>query len=79
MNIVLQLAPAVPSQPQGLRTAPSQVVDRMTRTVPGLYFDLNSHTLPADEPRLAQLAGAIQDMLRGFPDLIVVIEGSRRG
>jgi outer membrane protein OmpA-like peptidoglycan-associated protein len=48
----------------------------MTREAPDLYFDLNSHVLPARERRkLDQIAPDLQAMLHDCPELIVVIEG----
>jgi len=48
----------------------------MTRAAPDLYFDFNSHTLPArEQSTLAQIAPAFEEILHDFPDLMIVIEG----
>jgi outer membrane protein OmpA-like peptidoglycan-associated protein len=71
-----QPAPAAPLQPRGLRPAPGWVTDRMNRTVPDLYFEVNSHVLDAGEQRkLAQVTQALEALLFDCPDLIIVIEG----
>ena len=76
LSTVPQPVPPVPPQPQDLRAAPACVVDRMRRAAPDLYFDFNSHTLPAHEQgTLAEIAPALQDILHDFPGLIIVIEG----
>jgi outer membrane protein OmpA-like peptidoglycan-associated protein len=76
LSLTPQPAPAIPPQSPVMRPAPGSVVDRMTRAAPDLYFDLNSHVLRLREQRkLAQIAPALQDILRDFPELIIVIEG----
>jgi len=76
LSPIPQPAPAVPSQLHGLRPAPSWVTDRMNRTAPDLYFEVNSHVLGAGERRkLAQIAPALGALLYDCPDLIIVIEG----
>ncbi len=70
------LPPVIPSRVYESRPAPRSVMDRMTIAVPDLYFGAGSHVLSSRERRkLAQIAPALQDILRDFPDLIIVIEG----
>ncbi len=58
------------------RTVPGWVADRLARVAPDLYFDLNEHGLRARErDELARIAPALKEILRDFPDLIIVVEG----
>jgi peptidoglycan-associated lipoprotein len=43
---------------------------------PDLYFDLSEHTLRTRErDELARITPALDEILRDFPDLIIVVEG----
>ena len=79
LSPVPQPAPAVPAQLPRLRPAPASVADRMTRAVPDLYFEVNSHVLSARERRkLAQLAPALESLIEGHSDDCGLVEYNDR-
>jgi outer membrane protein OmpA-like peptidoglycan-associated protein len=76
MLIAQQVSVALASESHGLQPAPSWVRERIASAAPDLYFAANSQILAAPEQRtLLQIVPALQDVLRDFPDLIIVIEG----
>jgi outer membrane protein OmpA-like peptidoglycan-associated protein len=58
------------------QSAPGWVADRLTRVAPDLHFDLSEHSLRARErDELARITPDLKEILRAFPDLIIVVEG----
>lgn len=56
--------------------APAWVAYRLMRVAPDLYFDLNEYSLSAPErDELANIVPALKQILRDFPNLIIVVEG----
>lgn len=56
--------------------APEWVAERLARFAPDLYFDLSAHCLrERDREELNRVTPQLKELLRDFPDLIVVVEG----
>ncbi len=56
--------------------APEWVAERLARLSPDLYFDLDAHSLrERDRNELSRTTPQLKELLREFPDLVIVVEG----
>jgi len=69
-------APASVVAMNDVRPAPAWVADRLARVSPEPHFDLSADSLRLrDHEELARVTPMLKDVLRDFPDLIIVVEG----
>jgi len=69
-------APAATPEPSYWQPAPDWVNERLSRIAPDVYFDLDQSAPGAGEREsLVSAAPALKEILRDFPDLLIVLEG----